>query len=533
MPSKTHITLLLIGWMSLLVCTGCSTRLNTRATRAYHELTTRYNVYYNAEKAYHDILEEQLNSFSDDYSLLLPLHPSFADSAKTKLGGPFDPVIAKTEKAIRKHSISAKPRRDPSVPPSPEYRQWLQQKEFNPFIHRAWLLMGKAHAQNGDHEEALAVFNETVNLFGKGSDAAIEARIWSARIYIEMKRMFEAEQAIYALNSIRLPSHLEDLFTKVQTQYLLETGEYAKAVQTTTTQPVIAQTYTDRLKAAEPKDGELPEDHWDFFRNRWVRQAFYRNEEAVQQENKAQKMSDGIAPLFSVEREGDHLLLLLSSDQNIDWEQLLFRVSAFNFTRYQLKTFTLSPIPLSSPQALTVSPFRSFDEASRYAKDLEADSILQDNFSGSVMLVPISATNAASLQRGGTIDSYLSFLSTTYDVAPISLITESTKTEERSEMEMPEIKPSEMEIPKMERNAEKVLPLKPDTLSLPRSPEELKQQLEQKESDALRQLEETGTAKSRKQLLKERERQRKAKIKEREKERKRQQREREVRLKRK
>src|SRR5690606_11271076 len=39
--------------------TGCSTRRNTIATRAYHELTTRYNIYFNAEEAYHEILKER------------------------------------------------------------------------------------------------------------------------------------------------------------------------------------------------------------------------------------------------------------------------------------------------------------------------------------------------------------------------------------------------------------------------------------------------------------------------------------------
>ncbi len=57
---------------------SCSTKRNTPGTRAYHELTTRYNIYYNAEKAYNEILENQSEYFTEDYAVLLPFilcHP--------------------------------------------------------------------------------------------------------------------------------------------------------------------------------------------------------------------------------------------------------------------------------------------------------------------------------------------------------------------------------------------------------------------------------------------------------------------------
>ena len=42
---------------------GCSTKKNTPGTRAYHELTTRYNIYFNASEAYNEILENQPDNF--------------------------------------------------------------------------------------------------------------------------------------------------------------------------------------------------------------------------------------------------------------------------------------------------------------------------------------------------------------------------------------------------------------------------------------------------------------------------------------
>src|SRR5690606_3140256 len=139
-------------------------------TRAYHELTTRYNIYYNADKAYHDMLENQLKNREEDYTTLLPFYPTVAAHNKQLPGGPFDLVVEKTTQAIKEHSISAKPRRDPAQPQTPEFRQWLQQEEFNPFIHKAWLLLGKAHVLNGDYEDALAVFRQIQKLFKQNNN---------------------------------------------------------------------------------------------------------------------------------------------------------------------------------------------------------------------------------------------------------------------------------------------------------------------------------------------------------------------------
>ena len=36
----------------VVLCCGCSTKKNTRATRSFHQFTTRYNVYFNANNSF-------------------------------------------------------------------------------------------------------------------------------------------------------------------------------------------------------------------------------------------------------------------------------------------------------------------------------------------------------------------------------------------------------------------------------------------------------------------------------------------------
>ena len=212
------------------LCAGCSTGRNNAVTRAYHELTTRYNVYYNAEQIYHEILEEQSRNFTDHYDSLLPFYPRVIPDETRFQGGPFDDVVEKTSKAIREHSITAKPRRYPAKRVSAEQREWLQQEEFNPFLHNVWMLLGKAHLQNGHLEEALAVFSHISRTYRHDREITNEAAIWMLRCYTEQNRLYLAEQSARMLLAINLPDQLQLLFAETYTGYLLKRGDYNAAI---------------------------------------------------------------------------------------------------------------------------------------------------------------------------------------------------------------------------------------------------------------------------------------------------------------
>lgn len=212
------------------LCTGCGTGRNTTLTRAYHELTTRYNVYYNAEQAYLEILEEQSRNVIDSYDSLLPLYPRVIPTEKQLPGGPFDGVVEKASKAIREHSVTAKPRRDPTKRVTAEKRQWLQQDEFNPFLHNVWMLLGKAHLQNGDLEMALATFTHISRINRHDEKVVQEAAILMMRCYTEQNRLYQAEQSARVLLTTNLPDNLQPLFDETYTDYLLKKGDYNASI---------------------------------------------------------------------------------------------------------------------------------------------------------------------------------------------------------------------------------------------------------------------------------------------------------------
>lgn len=244
---KGKVCFRLLALLCTMLCIGCSTKRNTPATRAYHEFTTRYNVYFNAEEAYINTLSNQLESFSDNYAELLPMYPFIRNTEKTQPGGAFDAVIEKTNKAIQEHSIAAKPRRDPSQAQTQEYRDWLRQQEFNPFIKNAWLLMGKAHVQNEDYEQALAVFSQILQLFRTETDIISETQIWMMRAYTELEWFFDAEDMAAVLWARSLPEDLNALFTAHYAYYLLRKKEFADAL------PYLRQTISQEKNAQQKR----------------------------------------------------------------------------------------------------------------------------------------------------------------------------------------------------------------------------------------------------------------------------------------
>ena len=230
MDLKYHILLNITLLAAAVLNISCSTGRNTSASRAYHELTTRYNIYHNAEENYTRLLEAQLINSNDKWFELLTFHPGEKSTNKEIPGGPFDAVIDKTAKSIVEHSITAKPRRDPSKAHSTEYRQWLKQEEFNPYIKNSWLLMGKAYVQNGDYNEALSVFKEIQRIFPNEKELIAEAQIWMLRSYVGLNNKFEADNMIYILKSSKIPNDLEPLFNQEHTNYLLFNKQFAEAL---------------------------------------------------------------------------------------------------------------------------------------------------------------------------------------------------------------------------------------------------------------------------------------------------------------
>lgn len=214
----------------MLIAAGCSTRKNTSGTRFYHAMTTRYNVYHNGQEAYKAGILAQQQGNKDNHIELLPLYP-IGNSTTTSIGsGDFDRAIEKAQKAIRRHSIKRRPTRNPNRAYTESYKQWLKRREFNPFLHNAWMLLGKAQYQKGDFEEAASTFSYITRLYEGQTNVTSEALIWQARCYAALGWHYDAEDALNRVNNDSLPTRLTDAFISAQGNRLLVSGQHKEAI---------------------------------------------------------------------------------------------------------------------------------------------------------------------------------------------------------------------------------------------------------------------------------------------------------------
>ena len=93
--------------LALLV--SCSTKKNTSTTRAYHALTAHYNTLYNGQVAFREGEEAQNTGHKEDYTRLLPIFVSTNKTTANIGRSNFETAVAKSEKAIKVHSIKKRP----------------------------------------------------------------------------------------------------------------------------------------------------------------------------------------------------------------------------------------------------------------------------------------------------------------------------------------------------------------------------------------------------------------------------------------
>ena len=210
---RKKITLFFVGFVLLFSMLGCSTARNTAFSRAYHQLVVRYNLFFNAQQTYDELLRMQTERFEDDFSELIPLFPFVRIVEKTQPGGPFDGVVERMERAIRHHSIPSETGR-----------------EYNPMMSQVWLLLGKAHVQNQDYDKAFEVFSHVKILFADDREVVYQARAWILRIFVETGRLHEAEQLAERLMQSELSIQTNELFINNYTTLLLTKGDFVNAI---------------------------------------------------------------------------------------------------------------------------------------------------------------------------------------------------------------------------------------------------------------------------------------------------------------
>ena len=228
MAKKGFSKILIIAFTIGLII-SCSTDKNTVVSRAYHNVTSHYNVYFNGNEAFKQGVARLENSFEENYNDILPIFYYGDETASKMIYPDMDKAIKKASKLIKIHSIKAKPKRKKGKKSKKE-REFYSKDEYNNWVDDAYLLMGKAQFYKRDYTSAKEAFQYVIKEF-PNEPKKFEAYLWMARTFIEEKDYVKAREILDLVDANRkMPKKYKGELQIIYADYYAKQDKYKDAI---------------------------------------------------------------------------------------------------------------------------------------------------------------------------------------------------------------------------------------------------------------------------------------------------------------
>lgn len=227
MRAKQWLIVSIIGLF--LVVYSCSTKKNTRATRAYHNLNTHYNIYFNANENLKKGVAKIDENYIDNYTEILSIYRFGDATSASTANGEMETVLKKVASLIKQHSIKKKPQRKNNKKMSQKEKDFYAQTEFNKWIDDAYLIMGQAYFYKLEYSQALRIFEFIVQNF-KSEQIQLKAQYWIVRTYIEQQDYRNAKSKLDLLKGMgKIPDKMVKDVALLTAHLYLEQNDYDEA----------------------------------------------------------------------------------------------------------------------------------------------------------------------------------------------------------------------------------------------------------------------------------------------------------------
>lgn len=230
MSFNYRITILAVTLVAVFA--GCSNTKNTASRRAFHNLTSHYNVYFNARQYYNEGVQKIETDLQCDYTEILPVFKVDAPGAADMARGDMESCIQKCGKNILTHSITAKPKKHYGRGGMDQSElEFYNKPDFCKWIDDTYLLMGKANYVAADYDRAESSFRLVTTRF-KHEPAKFEAQMWLAKTMSAQKNYTEALEIINKLNADkRHPQKLDRGILMTYADIYIAVRQYDEALE--------------------------------------------------------------------------------------------------------------------------------------------------------------------------------------------------------------------------------------------------------------------------------------------------------------
>jgi len=212
----------------VLLVYGCSTKKNTSLTRFYHGLTTKYNILFNGTESYKEGLKTYEDSYTDDYSKILPIFIYGDEQLASSVKPGMDRTIEKSIKSIKLHSITSKPEQGKGAM-SQKDKDFYNKNEYNAYIDDSYLVMGKAFFYQADYGSAIRIFDYIIKQF-EDEETKYLAYNWLVRSNVELKDFREAQNIIdFLMSDMDYPEKLNYQLNLTLADFYLKQQRFSEA----------------------------------------------------------------------------------------------------------------------------------------------------------------------------------------------------------------------------------------------------------------------------------------------------------------
>ena len=180
----------------VLLLMNCSTEKDALINRTFHNVSAKYNGYFNANEIIIESLFQHEASRKENYYKIIPVYPYPNTDESKGFYAPMDTAAAKCEIVIGRHSMPAKKVGRNS---NAEWCSWIDDN---------WMTIGLSQFYKRDYESAIEKF-EYIEKQYKKNDIAYTAKFWKAKTLLEIEDYFTAEEILLEL--IDKKKELEEL----------------------------------------------------------------------------------------------------------------------------------------------------------------------------------------------------------------------------------------------------------------------------------------------------------------------------------
>ena len=209
--TQTHIFFFLA--IITLFVSSCSTTRDNFFSRTYHQTTTKYNGYFNANESIKRGLQKIKDSHKDNYQQIISLDKINRVDLPGQVFPNMDRAIEKTTKMITRHSME------------------INNKEKNKWIDDNYYLMAKARFYKKEYLASQNTFKFLIRSFPK-STLFNNSVIWSAKCDLRLGNIQAAKKTLNSyINEKKLTKKETVDFYLVLTEISINEKNYQKAIK--------------------------------------------------------------------------------------------------------------------------------------------------------------------------------------------------------------------------------------------------------------------------------------------------------------